>query len=570
MINMRGERWKNRGSALNDWLYNMQKSYGDAAPSPDRDQFHIELSKAAIARLSELTSRTPALPAPPDPGPAPQPEGAAQRGWLPHHRGGEVTDPDDPFGEARRPRSRRPDEGFTPHRFGNYGNPRGGAARATESTELALATPLAPLPIGEIAERTGNEEPLREFVGRMPRLLEGLAPGDVLAALRDPAHPARPAVLGLVAGALGGVNPADLVVERFGGGHKMGVFFFADRRTEERLAVATAVDIVGPDGLNGMFPRELKGFGAVAAAVRRAGYDGRPLIPELLDAGVVGALPDGNVMGLFVTPYGGRTVRELLDDVVHAPNELAGRVASRVLRDAFRAAGATMGTVHRISATPLTDPHAGEIPPDRLVSARLDEIRRLDPDLSVFSGMDDLVEMIARARAMESDPALVAHLVASLTHSDPILDNVVVDRYGHAWLVDLENMGDSTGADALPLRVVAEYTHEDEPGDWDHLVEGHGSPLGDVEKFVLSSRHLLDDHLGWSRTAELHLEFAAGYEDAWPEVAATAQVPYVRLLSYAQDLWHDVDAMRLRGGNPDRLDSANEALTHLRRLLGLA
>jgi hypothetical protein len=65
LINMRGERWKNRGSALNDWLYNMQKGYGDAAPSPDRDQFHIELSKAAIVRLSELTSRPPALPAPP-------------------------------------------------------------------------------------------------------------------------------------------------------------------------------------------------------------------------------------------------------------------------------------------------------------------------------------------------------------------------------------------------------------------------------------------------------------------------------------------------------------------------
>jgi hypothetical protein len=54
-------RWDNRSGALANWLYGMRYRYASAAPSPERDQFHLDLTRAMAARLAELIAQDPDL-----------------------------------------------------------------------------------------------------------------------------------------------------------------------------------------------------------------------------------------------------------------------------------------------------------------------------------------------------------------------------------------------------------------------------------------------------------------------------------------------------------------------------
>jgi hypothetical protein len=455
--------------------------------------------------------------------------------------------------------------------YGNYGVQRGDGAqrRAREAMRLALDTPLEPLSVDDSREPFANLRRLQRFVEGMPRLLDGVPAEEVIEALRDPDHPTRPAVLALVARAIGGVDPGDLKVEMAEGFfHKPAIFIVSHRATGERLAAVPFVELFPWGQIGGAFARELKSLGAVDAAVRRSGYDGPPLTAELLDAGTVGSLEDRTAMGMFVTRFvpGGRTLSQLLKNIAEAEDEEVKQAAFEILREAFRATGWTTGTLHRISAVPLADRQAREIPEEWRASAILEEFGRTYPDLVELLGVDDLPEMVARAGRVESGPAVRDYFMAALTHSDLHMHNVVIAGDGHAWLIDLEEMANAIGDDQRPRRAPSVYANSDEEPS-EAIAEGSGDPMSDVDGIVMKSHYPLEAVLGAERLAELYAAAAAGYEAAWPQVPVRDRVLYVHLASLLWDLNIQAGNMRLEGTSRERLNKCVAVLAQVRSLL---
>lgn len=417
-------------------------------------------------------------------------------------------------------------------------------------------------------EPVTNLAALRQFTERMPVVLGGVPPAQVLAALRASDHPARQRVLAVFADALGGVDPGDLEVAEEIRVNKTAMFFFSDRESGARLAAVSFVDLVEADGRNGAFVRELKGFGAVAAVRRRARYDGPPLVPELLDAGVLGSPAGGDAMGMFVPRYvpGGRTLHRFIDDVVNAKGAQAKQAAFEKLCAAFRAAGRTVGTLHRISAVPLAEPRQREIPENGRVSARLEQLGRQYAELAEALGIRDLPELVARAGAVESGGVVRDHPVAVLTHGDLNPGNIVLDWDGHAWLVDLESAAGAIGADQLPGRFPPVYDDPEEYSDT-RLAEGDGDPMTDVDGVVTTSYQRLAEAVDSARLSEVFANYVAGYEEAWPEVSVADRMVYLELLNTVQGVWFHAQNMSWEGPSRERVTACVEGMARIRRLL---
>jgi hypothetical protein len=156
-----------------------------------------------------------------------------------------------------------------------------------------------------------------------------------------------------------------------------------------------------------------------------------------------------------------------------------------------------------------------------------------------------------------------------LTHGDPYLRNLALDRERNVRLIDLEDMSYAIGPDRLPAISARTYVDQDEPQGVD-LAAGDGDPMLDIDEFVTSVSFRLERVVGWPRTRQVLAEFVAGYEAAWPGASVAERVTYVLLLRKVQDL--DSTSRAIRGGhaNPTNFARYAELVDQVRDLLGLS